>query len=342
MNYFSQRDECYIIAEIGVNHNGDLSLAKDMIDAAKKSGADAVKFQTFKADRLVSKGTPKVDYQKSTTSASESHYEMIRKLELTEDNHIILKKYCENKKIDFLSTPYDVESASFLNEIGVKMFKTASADLIDLELHKFISKMKIPTIISVGMSTLGEIEDTISIYNKSRNDQIVLLHCISNYPCSDDSLNLNVMKTLRSAFQFPVGYSDHSIGTEAAILSISLGAKVIEKHFTLSKSLDGPDHKASSTPEEFTILTNSIRRAEKMLGGEIKICQNEEKQMAQVSRKSIVAKEDIIANTIINEKLFTLKRPGTGLKPSMLSKLVGLKIKNNLKEGELLKLSDLG
>ena len=339
-NYFSELEQCYLIAEIGVNHNGDMNLACQMIDAAKHAGADAVKFQTFTANTLVSEGTPKVLYQENTTSPDESHYEMIRKLELKRKDHNLLLEYCVSKEIDFLSTPYDVDSAKFLNDLGVDVFKTASADLVDSPLQQYLADTKKPVIVSVGMATLGEVESAVDLYRKAKNNHIILLHCVSNYPCAEESLNLRVMKTLEQAFQVPVGYSDHSIGAESAILSIAFGAKVIEKHFTLDKNLPGPDHKASSTPEEFACLVKSVRKAEKMLGSPIKQCQLEEKQMSQVSRKSLVLAQDILAGDVFTLNHLTLKRPGTGLNSNYLEWFVGRKSTKDNPSGKLLNFSD--
>jgi N,N'-diacetyllegionaminate synthase len=340
-NYFNTLKQCYIIAEIGVNYNGDMNLAREMIDAAKKAGADAVKFQTFTAESLVSAGTPKVKYQENTTSPEESHYEMIRNLEFKRDDHKCLLEYCEKVKVDFLSTPYDVDSAQFLTELGVEMFKTASADLVDIPLQQYIANTKKPSIVSVGMASLGEVEAVAHLYRKAGNPHLILLHCVSNYPCSDNSLNLNVMKTLEQAFQLPVGYSDHSIGNEAAILSIAFGANVIEKHFTTDKQLSGPDHKASSSPEEFANLVKSVRRAEGMLGNPIKHCQLEEKQMSQVSRKSIVLGQNIQAGEVFTMEHLSLKRPGTGLGSNYLQWFVGRKSSKDLMAGKLLEFVDV-
>ena len=316
-------------------------LAKEMIDAAVQSGADAVKFQTFRAESLVSLGTPKVEYQKSTTSSDETHYEMIKKLELSLNDHFVLKDYCKEKEISFLSTPYDLESARFLHEeINVEMFKTASADLVDIPLHDYIASTGKPSLVSVGMANLGEIENTLSIYNSKNHHNIVLLHCVSNYPCADESLNMQVLKTLRQAFQLPVGYSDHSVGNEASILAIALGAQVVEKHFTLDKKLDGPDHLASSSPEEFKSLVDAVRRAQKMLGSPIKSCQSEELQMSQVSRKSIVFAQRVEAGTILKSEHLTLKRPGTGLGSEMLEKIIGIKLAITKEKDEMLFLRD--
>ncbi len=277
-----------IIAEIGVNHNGNLELAKQLILEAKNCGADAVKFQTFKAEELVSPGTPKVGYQKSTTAIEETHFEMIKRLELSNSDHHILKAFCDEMDITFLSTPYDVESARFLIEdLDVQILKTASADLVDMPLQQYIASSGKPTIVSVGMASLGEVEAITSLYRRENNENFVLLHCVSNYPCSNSSVNLAVLETLRSAFKCPVGFSDHTVGNLASACSIMLGATVVEKHFTLDRDLPGPDHKASASPKDFQILVNSIRTAEAMLGSGVKVRQTEEEEMASIARKSI-------------------------------------------------------
>ena len=341
-NYFSKLKNCFLIAEIGVNHNGDMHLAKEMIVAAKESGADAVKFQTFTAGSLVSKGTPKVKYQENTTSPEESHFNMIKRLELTRDDHFVLNDYCEKQSIQFLSTPYDVESARFLCEnLNVQVFKTASADLVDLPLHEYIASTGRPSIVSVGMATMGEIEENLSIYRSYQHSNVILLHCVSNYPCAYESLNLRVLKTLKQAFDLPVGYSDHSVGLEAAVLSVALGAKIIEKHFTLDKSLSGPDHIASSTPDEFKLLSASVRNAEKMLGSSVKSCQPEERQMAEVSRKSIFLKNDMHKDDIIHKDDLITMRPGNGISPLNIKKIKGMRINQNLSQGTKLNWSHL-
>lgn len=330
---------CYIIAEIGVNHSGSIELAKKMIDEAKKSGADAVKFQTFTAEKLASPLTPKVKYQESTTSREESHYEMIKSLEFKYEDHIPVFNYCKEKGIDFISTPYDVESAKFLVSIGVEIFKTASADIVDLSLHKYIAQHAKLAIISTGMATLGEIELVVEIYRK-HNCKFILLHCVSNYPCSIESLNLNVITTLRNSFFCDVGYSDHAVGVMPAIISVTLGAKVLEKHFTLDKSMEGPDHKASSTPEEFKKLVLAVRNTEVALGSPIKKVQEEEMQMREVSRKSIFIAKDIEKGKLITKDMLTLKRPGTGIYETELDKIVGAVSSKNLFCGEMLKFGD--
>ncbi len=341
-NYFQNLERCLLIAEIGVNHNGDMTLAKEMIDAADESGADAVKFQTFTAETLVSSGTPKVKYQESTTSPDESHYEMIQALELSREGHFLLKEYCESKKITFLSTPYDVESARFLHEeLDVELFKSASADLVDYLLHEYIASTGKPSIVSVGMASLGEVERSLEIYKKVDNHDVILLHCVSNYPCAEESLNLRVLETLKQAFQVPVGYSDHSIGYEASVLSVAFGSKVIEKHFTTDKNLPGPDHLASSTPEEFKKLAEAVRKAEVMLGSPVKHCQSEEFQMSQVSRKSIAVGRDLEAGSKLKKEDLVLLRPGTGLEPLLMPQIIEKTTSRKLRAGSLLDWTDL-
>lgn len=330
----------YIIAEIGVNHNGDTDLAMKMVDAAKKAGADAVKFQTFSAQRLASQSTPKVKYQIRTTGESQSHKQMLQDLELSEEQHILLKKHCDSLKIDFLSTPYDVESARFLREeLNVLTFKTASADIVDLPLHKYIAENADWAIVSTGMATLGEVEEAVSIYEGSKS-MLTLLHCVSNYPCSDSSLNMLSMGTLQKCFNVPVGYSDHSVGSVAAISSVALGGTVIEKHFTLDKSLPGPDHQASIEPGELLSLVTDIRRVENMLGSSIKKPQLEELEMASVSRKSVFLKRDISAGEKISFADLTCKRPGTGLAPKYLEIAEGSFATKDLKADDLLEFGD--
>ena len=335
----SQVDKCFIIAEIGVNHGGCVDLAFKMIDEAKRCGADAVKFQTFKASRLVGKNTPKVGYQMSTTDENESHFDMIRALEFKYEDHEPVVNYCRSKNIEFISTPYDIESAVFLDKLGVKFFKTASADIVDLPLHKFLAATRKRVIISTGMATLGEIEEILSIYEKEDISKVSLLHCVANYPCSYQSLNLNVLKTLK-VFDLPVGFSDHAVGPVPAVASVVLGATIIEKHFTLDKEMEGPDHKASSTPEEFSALVEAIRIAEASLGSKVKSVQSEEVEMRKISRKSLFLTRDIDEGNIIEEGDLTLKRPGNGLYASLLPVIIGRKANKDLMEDEMLQFGD--
>jgi sialic acid synthase SpsE len=334
-------ERCYIIAEIGVNHGGNVSLAKEMIIAAKDAGADAVKFQTFTAETLVSIDTPKVKYQETTTDVGESHFDMIKALEFKRDDHLPVMEFCQSLEIDFISTPYDVDSADFLNSIGVTIFKTASADIVDLDLHHYLARLNKRVIIATGMSTLGEIEDATKIYQAHNTlDQVTLLHCVSNYPCQHESLNLRAMQTLANAFGTAVGFSDHSTGSIAATVSVALGATVIEKHFTLDQSMSGPDHKASSTPAEFSELVQSIRTAELCLGMLNKVVVDEELQMRSVSRKSLFLKKDIPKGQTISNDDICLKRPGTGLYAKYRKVIAGSKAARNLTQGTMLALGD--
>lgn len=340
-NFFSQLTRAYLIAEIGVNHNGDMGMARRMVLAAKRAGADAVKFQTFTAATLVTRGTPKVSYQESASSRGETHYEMIRKLELGRPEHRELVAFCAAEGIDFLSTPYDVESARFLAELNVKMFKTASADLVDLPLQQYIASTGKPAIVATGMADLGEVEPVVSIFEKAGNPHLVLLHCVSNYPCSDASLNMRAMNTLAQAFGLPVGYSDHSEGFLAVMIAVAMGAKVVEKHLTLDKTLPGPDHKASSTPEEFAELEQNIRRAERMLGSPRKARQAEEQQMAEVSRKSLVLARAMRAGETIAIEDLRLMRPGTGIPATFIPRIAGLRVRADLDAQHQLRWEDL-
>ena len=331
----------YLIAEIGVNHNGSLELAMNMVRAAADSGADAVKFQTFTAEDLVTKITPKVRYQESTTSPDESHYEMIEALEMPLSFYDPLISLCGDLNLEFCSTPYDPKSVLFLESLEVPYYKVASADIVDLVLLKSIARTNKPVILSTGMSTLVEIEEAVRVLTSFGNERLVLLHCVSNYPCSNESLNLRSINLLQNIFGYQVGFSDHSVGSLAATLSVALGASVIEKHFTLDKNLPGPDHLASSTPDEFLELSQAIKNAEKALGLASKFCQKEEMQMSEVSRKSVVASRDLAAGTILSVDDLVMKRPGTGLKANQIEKLLGKQLREDLVKDEQIDWSHL-
>ena len=309
----------YVIAEIGVNHNGKISLAKKLIDVAKKAGADAVKFQTFFAEKLAIKKSPKVDYQKKNLSKKGYQYEMLKKLQLSFSDHKILIRYCKKKKIDFLSTPYDVNSAKFLSKLNLKFFKTSSADLTDYKLHEYLARNRKTVIISTGASNLNLIEQTLKIYSKYKNKKIILLHCVSNYPCSNISINLRALTLLKKKFNLIIGYSDHSNSHLSAVLSVSLGAKVIEKHITLNKKLIGPDHAASSNPKEFKSYVQKIKETEIILGQEKKEIQKEEKSMNKYSRKSLYFVKDFKKGHVLKSDDLQCLRPGTGISPMKIN-----------------------
>ena len=329
----------FIIAEAGVNHNGDIELAKRLVDIASECGVDAIKFQTFKAEKVVTKDTPKAEYQIKNTGTNESQYEMVKKLELSEDEFIELYKYTKKKGLIFLSTPFDFESADFLDEL-VSAFKISSTDLTNLPFLEYIAEKGKPIILSTGMGTLGEIEEAVNTIREI-NDDLILLHCVTNYPASFESLNLRAIKTLKEAFKLPVGYSDHSLGIYAPISAVTLGAVVIEKHFTLDKNLPGPDHKASLNPEELKEMVNAIRLIEKALGDGIKRPTPEEEKIKKVARRSLVANVDIPKGTVIKKEMIAIKRPGTGIEPKYLNVVIGKRAKRDIKKDEVLKWEDL-
>ena len=332
-------NKTFVIAEIGVNHNGSVKIAKKLILAAKKNNADAVKFQTFNADRLTFKHTPKVKYQKKNSRRKETHYQMLKKLQLSEAQHLELIDFCKRKKIEFLSTPYDVEDAKLLVKYGIKKFKTSSADLTDYFLHKFLSKNAKQVIISTGMSTLKEISNTLKLYNKKKT-KIILLHCVSNYPCSDNSLNLNNITTLKNTFKLPIGFSDHSDNKLAAITAMGLGCRVIERHITLSKKMIGPDHLASDNPKQFKKYVDLIRNNEQILGNFEKKKQKEEIEMFKISRKGIYYLKDLKKGKKVSSKNLFLRRPWGGLSLFDIKKILERRLLKNVKKNEKLKIND--
>ena len=319
---FGDRKSCFIIAEAGVNHNGDINIAKKLVDAAFEAGADAVKFQSFKAENLVTKKAPKADYQKETTGNG-NQYEMLKKLELSYENHVLLKKYCEDKGIMFISTPFDFESVDLLEKLNIPLYKISSGDLTNVPLLKYIAKLNKSMIVSAGMANLGEVEVAVEAIKNAGNDKIILLHCTSNYPTAYEDVNLNAMITLKNAFNLPIGYSDHTVGVEVPIAAAAMGAKVIEKHFTLDKQMEGPDHKASLNPEELRKMVDSIRNIEKAFGDGIKKCNKNEENTRQVARKSIVARVNIKKGQTISYENVTFKRPANGVSPIFIDEIIG-------------------
>ena len=334
-------DSVFIIAEAGVNHNGEIGLARQLIDVAVQAGADAVKFQTFKAENVVSKHAPKAVYQQQTTDSAQSQLEMVKKLELSFDTFQKLKNYCDQKGILFLSTPFDEESIDFLDELGLPLFKIPSGEIINFPFLKRIASKKKPIIMSTGMSTLDEVGQAVAAIKNKGNSAITLLHCVSNYPAEPKDANLKAMQTMRSVFNLPVGFSDHTPGIEVALAAVALGACVIEKHFTIDRSLPGPDHRASLSPEELKTMVQGIRIVEKSLGTGIKKPVLSEKNTAEVARKSLVAAKDIFPGTILTRELIAIKRPGTGLPPSALETLLGRKVQKAVKADDLIQLDML-
>lgn len=328
----------FIIAEAGVNHNGSLEIAKKMVEVAKECGADAVKFQTFKAENVVSKFAPKAEYQKLTTSPEETQFDMIKKLELSFEDFKELKDYCDKLGITFLSTPFDFESIEFLDSIGMEIFKIPSGEITNLPYLEKVGKLGKNVILSTGMADLGEIEDALDILIQSGTprENITVLHCNTEYPTPYEDVNLLAMITIREAFKVKVGYSDHTPGIEIPIAAVALGATVIEKHFTLDKNMPGPDHKASLEPHELKAMITAIRNVEKALGIGIKKPSPSELKNKPIARKSIVAKRDIKKGEIFTPENITVKRPGTGISPMRWYEVLGKQAQRDYKEDELI------
>lgn len=313
----------YIIAEAGVNHNGDFNLAKKMIYEAKQAGADAVKFQTFVSQNLVSSFAPKAEYQKKTTGSSESQQDMLKKLELSFGDFKLLQDYANKLNIDFLSTPFDEDSLEFLKTLEMPFWKIPSGEITNLPYLMKIEETKKPIILSTGMSTLEEIEQALNVFKDYNRNNIILLHCNTEYPTPFNDVNLKAMKTLECKFKVKVGYSDHTKGIEVAIAAVALGAVVIEKHFTLDKNMIGPDHKASLEPYELASMVNAIRNIEISLGNGDKNPSESEKKNISIARKSIVAKQEIKNGDVFTTDNITVKRPGDGISPMEWFNILG-------------------
>ncbi len=328
----------FIIAEAGVNHNGSIEIAKKLIDVASQAGADAVKFQTFKAKNLVSKNAQKANYQKETTDEDESQYEMIKKLEFDVDTHKELMRYCDEKEIIFLSTPFDLESIELLYELGLEIFKIPSGEITNLPYLRAIGRLQKRVILSTGMADLGEIEDALDLLLDSgtKRENITVLHANTMYPTPMEDVNLRAMQTIASAFGVDVGYSDHTLGIEVPIAAVAMGARVIEKHFTLDRDMEGPDHKASLEPVELKMMVNGIRNIGKALGSGIKKPTPSEKPNIEVARKSIVAARDIKKGEPFSENNITVKRPGSGITPMRWDEIVGTVAQRDYKADELI------
>lgn len=329
-----------IIAEAGVNHNGDLKLAHQLIDVAAKAGADMVKFQTFKAEDLVTTTASKADYQKKMTDAEESQYEMLRRLELTPEMHEELIDHCDSIGIQFFSTAFDLESIGFLVEIGLDQFKIPSGEITNLPYLRRVGSYGKPVIVSTGMACLSEIEAAIEVLEQAGTprERITVLHCTTEYPTPMEDVNLRAMATIRDAFGVTVGYSDHTSGIEVAIAAVALGATVIEKHFTLSRDLPGPDHKASLEPDELTAMVSAIRNIERALGVARKRASSSEAKNKLMARKSLVAACAIQKGEVFSESNLTVKRPGTGISPMRWDEVLGRKAPRNFLPDDLIEL----
>lgn len=329
-----------IIAEAGVNHNGSLETAMQLVEKAAEAGADYVKFQTFRTENLVTASAHKADYQIQNTGNSDSQFAMLKKLELSEADHLALQKHCEAHHIKFISTPFDLESIDFLADLGMDFFKIPSGEITNYPYLKHIARKGLPVVLSSGMATMEDIANTLSVLERFGLDrkQISLLHCTTEYPTPMNEVNLKAMETLRKTFNLPVGYSDHTQGIEVAIAATALGAAIIEKHFTLDRNMEGPDHIASLEPQELKAMVQAIRHIEKALGdGDKKPMPSETKNKA-IARKSIVAKRPISENEILTEENLTVKRPGDGISPMRWEEVVGTKARRAFNTDEKIEL----
>lgn len=315
----------FIIAEAGVNHNGDLDMAKKLCIEAKKAGADCIKFQSFKANRIVLQKTKKAEYQLENTNPEESQLDMLKRLELSESAFQDLFELCYKNDITFLSTPYDIEDVEFLDNLGVKAFKIASGQAVESNFLAHVAKKQKPIFLSTGMCTLAEVEEAVSIIRAEGNNQIIVLQCTTNYPSSIEDCNLNAMVTMRNALDVLVGYSDHTQGSIAVATAVAIGAHVIEKHFTLDQNLTGPDHRCSMTPSDFKDMIKKIRDVEICLGSELKFPTELEKKNATGMRRSVVSTRFIKAGTELSWSNLRLKRPGTGITASRIGMVLGKK-----------------
>lgn len=334
-----KKDKVFIIAEAGVNHNGSIELAKKLIDAAIDANVDAVKFQTFIAENIVSKDAEKADYQKKTTGESENQFEMIKKLELSFENFIELKAYCELNGILFLSTPFDIQSIEFLKTLNMGLWKIPSGEITNLTYLQKIGAFNEEVVFSTGMSTLEDIKIALEVLIKAgtNKEKISVLHCNTEYPTPFSQVNLEAMIQIKNEFDVNIGYSDHTLGIEVPVAAVALGAKIIEKHFTLDKNMIGPDHKASLEPQELKAMVYSIRNIEQAISGSgVKELSESEKKNILIVRKSIHFTTDLEKGHLLEEKDFVALRPGTGISPMRIHEFIGRKLKVSVKEKTLL------
>lgn len=328
----------YVIAEAGVNHNGELSLACKLVDEAKKAGADCVKFQTFVPEKIVSACAKKAEYQKMTTDGDDSQITMLRKLVLSREEFRQLKLYCDKLEITFLSTPFDIESIAFLDTLDMPFWKIPSGEVTNLPYLLAIAKTEKPVVMSTGMCEMEELEAAVEILKTNGTPDILLLHCNTEYPTPFEDVNLRAMETLRQHFGVKVGYSDHTTGIEVPIAAVAMGAEIIEKHFTLDKNMEGPDHKASLEPDELAAMVSAIRNIKIALGSGEKTASLSEKKNLTIARKSIIAKRAIRAGELLTEENLTTKRPGNGISPMRWFEVLGKKAVRDFEEDELIEL----
>ena len=331
---------CFIIAEVGVNHNGDLKLALELVDAAVKAGVDAVKFQTFTADSLVTRSAQMATYQKTNIGSETSQYEMLKELELQENDFLELKQYAERKGLIFISTPFDEQAFQLLENIDLELYKVGSGDLTNLPLIELIAKSQKQMIISTGMANMEEILEAVDVIKK-HGGQPIILHCTSNYPTADEEVNLSAMQQIANATNCLVGYSDHTTSLDIPAYAVAMGAKVIEKHITLDKSMNGPDHKASIDPTELQVMVQKIRWIETVMGTGEKVPTSAELETALVARKSLIALQPIKKGDLITESHVGIKRPGSGLKPKYFQDVIGKKAVRDIELEDLLAWEDI-
>lgn len=332
----------FLVAEAGVNHNGKLNLAKKMIDIAIEAKVDAIKFQTFSTEKLLLKTTPKIKYQKENEEDQENFYDMLKKYELTIEDFKILKNYCKEMGLIFLSTPFDEISVKWLEDLNISVFKIGSGDMNNFPLLKLICSKKKPIFLSTGMATLEEVIESVNFIKSNNIEDIVIFQCTTNYPANYEEINLNVIDTYRKVFPNNIiGFSDHSLGFEASIGAAAKGVKVIEKHFTINKEMDGPDHKASLNPRELKEWVKHIRNLEKSLGDNKKFPSKNEQEIAKIARKSIVTIRDIKKGDVLTAQNIDIKRPGTGIPPKFFEEIIGKKVKDDITKDSVLCWDDL-
>jgi N-acetylneuraminate synthase len=332
----------FVIAEAGVNHNGDIAMALQLCDAAKKAGADAVKFQTFRAEDLVVRGAPTAEYQARQTG-DQDQYAMLERLELSEDQHQKIKAHCDSIGIEFFSTPFSVSAVDMLVKLGVKRLKLSSGELTHRALVEHAAATQLPLLMSTGMGTMNEIIEAVAWVSAARGHlrDVVVLHCTSAYPAPDETLNLLAMQSMARELKMAIGYSDHSLGIEAPLAAVALGAGVIEKHLTLDRHLPGPDHSASLEPDEFLRMVHGIRRVSAMLGDGVKVPLPEERDTARVARRSVVAAVDIAAGEVITARMLICRRPATGIAPRDMQRVMGQSARVSIAAGSVLQWDQL-
>lgn len=333
-------EKVYIIAEAGDNHNGDFNTALKLVDVAKRAGADCVKFQTFVTEEIISKYAEMAEYQKKNTGKEESQFEMVKRLELSFDEFREIKEYCDRVGIQFLSTPFDLKSVDFLNELGVPFFKIPSGEITNYPYLIKIAHTGKPVVMSTGMCEPDEILAAINVLEKNGSGEITLLHCNTEYPTPLKDVNLYAMRTMKKMFGKKVGYSDHTKGIEVPVAAVALGACVIEKHFTLDKNMPGPDHKASLEPDELGRMVKNIRNIEIALGDGVKRVSESERKNIAIARKSIVARRNIQEGEILTEENLAVKRPGTGINPMQWMEVLGTRAVRDFKEDELIEIRE--